>query len=145
MRNRCAAIGLALALATAAQAQAQKPAQPPSPLSPAHTADTPEPDESAQESAWDAYLHRVAAQLAGSGSGRDLAFAAILINLSVPPFLQEDADSRAPQWRQAALERAGRTCWPTNCWLPGRLNVKASCGRRLRAAGWRWNPAISLR
>src|SRR5260221_10397893 len=29
--------------------------------------DTPEPDKSAQESAWDAYLHRVAAQLAGSG------------------------------------------------------------------------------
>ncbi len=108
MRNRCAAIGLALALATAAQAQVQKPAPPQSPLSAAHTADTPEPDESARESAWDAYLHRVAAQLAGSGSGRDLAFAAILINLSVPPFLQEDADSRAPQWRQAALERAGQ-------------------------------------
>src|SRR5256885_1860733 len=89
MRTRCAAIGLALALATAAQAQAQKPAPPQSPLSAAHTADTPEPDKSAQESAWDAYLHRVAAQLAGSGSGRDLAFAAILINLSVPPFLQD--------------------------------------------------------
>lgn len=108
MRNRCAAVGLALALTAAVQAQAQKPAQPPSPLSAAHTADTPEPDESAQESAWDAYLQRVAAQLASSGSGRDLAFAAILVNLSVPPFREEGADSRAREWRQAALERAGQ-------------------------------------
>ncbi len=105
MRNRCAAIGLALALATAAQAQAQKPAPPPSALSAAHTADMPEPDKSAQESAWDAYLHRVAAQLAGSGSGRDLAFAAILINLSPR---DKSAVSQAEGWRQDALERAGQ-------------------------------------
>ena len=105
MRNRLVAIGLSLALATAAQSQAQQPAQPPSPLSATHTADAPEPDESARESAWDAYLHRVAAQLAGSGSGRDLAFAAILINLSPR---DKSAVSQAEGWRQDALERAGQ-------------------------------------
>jgi hypothetical protein len=108
MRNRFAAIGLALALATAAQAQVRKPAQPPSPLSAAHTADTPEPDESAQESAWDAYLRRVAEQLARSGSGRDLAFAAILTRLPPTSSPKEGAAIRSQAWSQAALERAGQ-------------------------------------
>ena len=102
MRNRCAAIGLAWALTTAVQAEVQSPA--PSPLSETHTSGAPESDESAQESAWDAYLYRVAAQLARSGTGRDLAFAAILIDLSPRG---KSAAGQAQGWRRAALERAG--------------------------------------
>lgn len=103
MQNRCAAIGLALALTTAVQAQG--PAPPSSALSATQPADTPERDESARKSAWDAYLHRVAAQLARSGSGRDLAFAAILVHL--PP-RDQSAGNQARSWAQAALEQAGQ-------------------------------------
>ncbi len=102
MRKRFAAIGLALALAAAAQAQVRATPQPPPPLS---EADTPETGESAQPSAWNAYLHRVAQQLASAGSGRDLAFAALLAN---PSPGDAGAGSQARGWRQAALERAGQ-------------------------------------
>lgn len=105
MQKRCAAIGLALALTSAVQAQSQSPAPPPSALSATHASDRPEPDASARKSAWDAYLHRVAAQLARSGSGRDLAFAAILVHL--PP-RDQSAGNPAGSWAQAALERAGQ-------------------------------------
>lgn len=105
MRNRCAAIGLALALTAAVQAQVRNPAQPAPPLSATHTSDTAEPDEFAQASAWDAYLYRVAAQLASSGTGRELAFAAILVN---PPPRDQSVASQAEVWCQDALERAGQ-------------------------------------